>query len=230
MSGVVRDWLFGSREGERPPSAEVVADVLAKCGLSAAAAAAAAAATTTTTAATPWSGEEQEREREREPARVVEPEPYFCPIEYLYLSEPIIQRHHRAAPLTRRENVHFAVGDLAEVEMEAIPDYGTAALPPGLAPSSSFGSLPAPLASAASSLLQSSSASAAAAHRPPPPPPPSAAATAAFGAPNAAHPRPRPPGPRGGASLLGVTTAQRPSEKPRLKVIKLDEVKVRRVG
>lgn len=208
MSAVVRDWLAlggsGAGEGGRPPSAEVAADVLAKCGLLQAAA----------EEEEEGDGDEQQQQGRPPPQRALEPEPYFCPMEYLYLSEPIIQRHHRAAPLTRREHGHFAVGDLSEVEMEAIPDHGAAAV---LAPSASSGSLGASAASSASA----AAAAAAAHHRPQPPSAPSSGAAAPPQQPLA---RPRPPGPRGAASLLGA--AQRPQEKPRLKVIQLDQVKV----
>lgn len=210
MAAVVRDWLFGSAEGERPPSAEVAADVLAKCQLLEATAAATAAATGD---AEPASMDEEDG------SRVVEPEPYFCPIEYLYLSEPIIQRHHRAAPLTRRENEHFAVGDLSEVAMEPISDTPPAA-GAGLPHSSSSGSLRSFQQQGGSFSSAGGGAPPAASHRPQPPP--------QSLAPQAVS-RPRPPlgGPRGAASLLGA--AQR-LQKPRLKVIKLDDVKVRVLG
>jgi hypothetical protein len=52
--------------------------------------------------------------------QVVDPEPYFSPLEYLYLSKAVIQRHHMAAPLTRKKNPHFEVGSLEDVKMEEI--------------------------------------------------------------------------------------------------------------
>lgn len=210
MSAVVRDWVFGSPEGEQPPSADVAAEVLAKCKLLELDSGGGRAMEDTTSSLSPGGG-----------ARAMEPEPYFCPIEYLYLSEPIVQRLHRAAPLSRREHGHFTVGDLGEVEMPLVSDNhhqpslpSTASLPP------------APGAPSTAS------------HRPPPLP----SASAAASAPAAARPRLQLPpgvGARGGGaagSLLGALGAPQQSmmaEKPRLKVIKLDDVKVRacvRVG
>jgi len=61
--------------------------------------------------------------------QMIDPEPYFSPMEYLYLSEAIIQRHHIAAPLTRKQNPHFVMGSLKSVEMEHIPDQPPSFMP-----------------------------------------------------------------------------------------------------
>eukprot|EP00952_Eustigmatos_sp_NYUAD-ZCMA_P008126 34023-Eustigmatos_ZCMA.PRE.1 len=50
--------------------------------------------------------------------RPVDPEPYFTPLEYLYLSRAMTQRHHVRAPLSRKENRHFTVNNLDEVMLE----------------------------------------------------------------------------------------------------------------
>lgn len=135
VSALVRDGLFTNDtrqqengRGKATPYAEVAADVLQKCGLL----------------------NEIQDGSNSSSTRTVDPEPYFCPLEYMYLSEAIIQRHHHAAPLTRKENAHFTLVKDQElmkaVVMEPIPDYGstvlsTAASASGLSTSSSSSDL-----------------------------------------------------------------------------------------
>ncbi len=198
-ASLVGGWLFGLATGlggpdSRPPNVEVAADVLSKCGLLAEANGGDAM-------------DVNSHEGGGSARRHVDPEPHFCPMEYLYLSEPLIQRHHRLAPLTRRENAHFVVGNLKEVEMEPIPDSGSMPSPPTVAPPQP--SLPA--ASSSSSLLNKPDHA-----RPHPPPPPSTSAQAT---------RPLTSSLLSRAGPLGQPR-QQPPAKPRLKLIKLDEVKV----
>lgn len=52
------------------------------------------------------------------------PEPYFSPVEFLYLSSAMVQRIHAAAPLTRADNPHFSTRpELVDlVRLPAVPD------------------------------------------------------------------------------------------------------------
>lgn len=200
----------------RLPTAEVIADVLKKSGLVTAPPGEEESPVEKPAEAT-GTVEPKVADSSPKAARQVTPEPYFCPKEYLYLSEALIQRCHRSAPLTRKQNAHFVLGDLREVEMEPVPDTG-------LMPSPAPFSLPP-------SFATNSSSSSSLPHEQPPPPPPARAPPA----------RPPPSGPRpakltvpAGArtsvptsSLLSraALSQQRRTDKPRLKLLKLDEVK-----
>ena len=243
VSSLVRDWVFGtstsiaggggggggsgSSDG-KPPYAEVTADVLSKCGLLLAD----EEARMDVDEETGEEGESGAGVSGRR--RRVDPEPYVCPMEYLYLSEPLIQRHHRMAPLTRKENAHFVVGDLREVKMEEIPDLGAmpsssslaaaAAAATTVGASASSSSIPPssrPTLADAGGVGSSSSFSKPErphTHSQPTRPPPATAAASSLGG----------GGGGGGGSILSraaLAQQRQTADKPRLKLIKLDEVK-----
>lgn len=139
VSALVRDQLFqpgeegawqeGSNK-QKPPFREIAEAVLAKSGLG-------------------FQGEkEQGKEEEGEGSQLLlPPEPYFSPVEYLYLSSAMIQREQVSAPLTREDNPHFTVSGLDLVRLEPVRDAvdeqqeqggmritGPSPLPPMMAP------------------------------------------------------------------------------------------------
>lgn len=134
VSALVRDQLFqpgeegawqeGSNK-QKPPFREIAEAVLAKSGL----------------------GFQGEREEEEGSQLLLPPEPYFSPVEYLYLSSAMIQREQVSAPLTREDNPHFTVSGLDLVRLEPVRDAvdeqqeqggmritGPSPLPPMMAP------------------------------------------------------------------------------------------------